>query len=220
MKVRVLAIGFAVLAHVLVLLLLVIEHRVQRPEADAEQPQFVSLWLVPLPPRRPSIPATPSRLPSARAAPSVRATAPLVMPQEPAATLAPEPAPHPAAPGPAVMPPVDWASAAKQAADLYMANHGRQDTFSLPSDTDVPMKPCRPREISEAMQAKIDKLLGRPAHLPPPTAGPVGSVMMNGQRVGVLALPARPDKQAARRDSPDQVIGERRSSVPDPHTCD
>jgi hypothetical protein len=73
--------------------------------------------------------------------------------------------------------------------------------------------------ISKEMQAKIDELLDRPADPGPPVTSPPGSVMMNGQRVGVLTIPRKAGK-SEHIIPPEELLAERKSSVPDPFTCD
>ena len=69
------------------------------------------------------------------------------------------------------------------------------------------------------MQKKVDDALDRPADPGPPVTSPPGSVMMNGQRVGVLTIPRKVGK-SEHIIPPEELLAERKSSVPDPFTCD
>ena len=211
-NVRVVAIALAVVAHLLALLLFVIERRMQRSEVEQQARLVVSLWPFPEPP------SPPPRPPVARPTRNVRALAPVVTTEEPPAR-APA-AVEPEAPDPVVAPPVDWSRAALDAAKLYMQNHAQPDVLSSVPDPNVPRKPCRPPEISEAMQAKIDKLLDRPVDAGPPITSPPGSVMMGGQRVGVIVFGGPIGRKSVKVIPPEELLAERKSSVPDPHTCD
>ena len=213
-NVRVLALGLAVLAHVFVFVLLVIERRMQHGEADPELRMFVSLWPEPEPPPRATPP--PRELPG-RSVSTVPETAPLIVPQELVATPTPVEV-QSVVPDPVVVPPPNWNRAAQDAADLYMANHTEPDIEG--AVVSGPRKPCRPPPISKELQAKIDKQLDRRPDPRPPVTSPPGSVMMGGQRVGVITLGGPLRKRKVEAIPPEVIRGERKSSVPDANRCD
>jgi hypothetical protein len=217
MNVRAAGVAFAVLAHLVAVLLIAIERRVQRHEPQVVEPLVVSLWPFPEPPPPPPPPRRP--LPAPIPTP-VRVIAPVAVQQEAVATPAPEEVQpvEPVVSEPVVVPPIDWTRAAQDAADLYMANHNPPDAAASVRDRKGPRVLCRPREISKDLKENMNELLGRPPEPATPSFGPAGSVIMpGGQRVGVLQLPKKEPEQV--RPAP-PIDGERRSSVPDPYTCD
>jgi hypothetical protein len=118
-----------------------------------------------------------------------------------------------------VAPPPSWNSAAQNVADLYMANHDAPDYEGALIGPSAMRKPCKPPKINKEMQAKIDELLDRDPDPRPPVTSPPGSVMMNGQRVGVLTIPRKVGK-SEHIIPPEELLADRKSSVPDPFNCD
>ncbi len=216
-NVRVVAIGLAVLAHVFVVVLLVIERRMQRPQVEPQQQLFVSIWPYQEPPPPP--PPRSPRPPPTRTAPSVPAITPLITQQEQALVPAPVVV-QPVVPEAAVLPPIDWSRAPQEAANLYLSKHKETEILKSVAESNGPRKPCRPPAISKETQAKMDKLLPRPPDPGPPVTIPPGSIIFNGTRVGVATLPRRQHKAGVESFSPDDLLEERQSSVPDPFTCD
>lgn len=145
--------------------------------------------------------------------------APLIKTPEPVVTPTPAVA-QPVVPDVVVPPPVSWESQAKSVADLYMANHDKLDYASAVIGPSALRQPCKPAKLSAEMQKKVDEALDRHPDPGPPVTSPPGSVMMNGQRVGVLTLPRKVGKESVHVIPPEELLADRKPSVPDPFTCD
>jgi hypothetical protein len=135
---RAIAIGLALLAHVLLFLLLVLGIH-SPPRADAEPLLFVSLWpdLKPTPePAKVNLPP-----PAAPSLEKTKPTVPRVAPSE-----GPRPAEISTAITPVPLPPIDWQREGAAAARRQTQRPPERETFSAPPKT--ARKPCEPAKSS------------------------------------------------------------------------
>ena len=216
-SVRATAIGTALLAHGLLLLLLEIERRAPRAPIR-EDLQFISLWpRMPTPPRPEAAPQVEhSSAPRGISAPSAPVPVqPSTPPTAPTAPAAP-----PAEPANQAPRGIDWNAAATAAAARVAEKAGKPATFGKPVKA-IP-RPCVPRQFDRATEKLMAERL--PPEDDPLGVGPdpKGNCLVVGGRPMCVQTHGMKLGQAQVRGDLFEDMDEKRkvSSVPSPDVCD
>lgn len=209
--VRATAIGTALVAHGLLLLLLEIERRTPRTPVR-EDLQFISFLPQTRTPAKPTAPRT--RAP--RSIPALVTTPPT----QPSVRITENPAAPPAEPAIGAPRRIDWNAAGSAAAARIAEQAGKAAPFGAPVKA-IP-KPCVPREFDKATQKLMDERL-------PPEDDPLGvgpdpkgnCLVVGGRPMCVQTHGMKLGSAKARGDLLQDMDKKRHpSSVPSPDICD